>query len=180
MSHHLTVSRGRIVHTAAACCWLPRYPSSTLRAAFVIAGYATIAAMSSGRRSRLSPNRAFQPVGASDIVPGRPGPAPARVVAPMNVFELGQRVIGDFGDYVRSFISIPDRRIREKVDGELRDGLLWPEPRIGSEPRFASRGEARLGCNKRASIGWVRQRVRSSTTSGREAVGESSTDDSPL
>lgn len=55
----------------------------------------------------------------------------------MNVFELRKRVIDDYGDYVRSFISIRDPRIREKVDAELAEGLLWPEPRIALNPAFA-------------------------------------------
>jgi ATP-dependent helicase YprA (DUF1998 family) len=55
----------------------------------------------------------------------------------MNVFELRRRVIDDYGAYVRSFISLRDPRIRAKVEGELADGLLWPEPRIALNPAFA-------------------------------------------
>jgi hypothetical protein len=49
----------------------------------------------------------------------------------MNVFELRQRLIENYSAYVRSFISIRDDRIRELVDRDLDDGLLWPHPRIG-------------------------------------------------
>src|SRR5437762_2038310 len=56
----------------------------------------------------------------------------------MNVFELRRRIVDDYGAYVRSFISIRDRRIRDKVDSELADGSLWPEPRIALNPAFAA------------------------------------------
>ena len=58
----------------------------------------------------------------------------------MNVFELRKRVTDDYGDYVRSFISIRDERIRERVDTDMAEGLLWPEPRIGLNPAFAPGG----------------------------------------
>jgi ATP-dependent helicase YprA (DUF1998 family) len=55
----------------------------------------------------------------------------------MNVFELRRRLIDDYGAYVRSFISIRDERIRERVDRDLDEGLLWPHPRIALNPAFA-------------------------------------------
>jgi len=55
----------------------------------------------------------------------------------MNVFELRKRVIDDYGAYVRSFIQIRDPRIKSRVDADLDEGLLWPEPRIGLNPAFA-------------------------------------------
>jgi len=55
----------------------------------------------------------------------------------MNVFEFRNRVISDYGAYIRSFISIRDGRIRERVETDLQGGLLWPEPRIGLNPAFA-------------------------------------------
>lgn len=59
----------------------------------------------------------------------------------MNVFELRKRVIDDYRDYVKSFISIVDDRIRQKVDEELDDHqLLWPQARIGLNPAFAEGG----------------------------------------
>src|SRR5207249_8137349 len=55
----------------------------------------------------------------------------------MDVFELRKKLIDDYRAYVSSFISIRDDRIRDLVDRELAEGLLWPEPRIGLNPSFA-------------------------------------------
>ncbi|MGH2627675.1 MAG: DEAD/DEAH box helicase, partial [Anaerolineales bacterium] len=55
----------------------------------------------------------------------------------MNVFELRKKLIEDYGAYVTSFISIRDERIQKRVEKDLADGLLWPEPRIGLNPAFA-------------------------------------------
>jgi ATP-dependent helicase YprA (DUF1998 family) len=55
----------------------------------------------------------------------------------MDVFELRKKLIDDYRAYVSSFISIRDDRIRDLVNGELAEGLLWPEPRIGLNPSFA-------------------------------------------
>jgi len=55
----------------------------------------------------------------------------------MNVFEFRDRLIEDYEAYVTSFISIRDARIRGRVERDLAEGLLWPEPRIGLNPAFA-------------------------------------------
>jgi ATP-dependent helicase YprA (DUF1998 family) len=55
----------------------------------------------------------------------------------MNVFEFRDRLVADCAAYVTSFISIRDPRIREQVDEDLSEGLLWPEPSIGLNPSFA-------------------------------------------
>ena len=44
----------------------------------------------------------------------------------MDVFELRERLVDDYADYTRSFVDIRDERIREHVDRELAEGLLWP------------------------------------------------------
>ena len=41
----------------------------------------------------------------------------------MQVFRLRERLIGDYGTYVRSFIEIRDERIRARVEEELDTGL---------------------------------------------------------
>jgi ATP-dependent helicase YprA (DUF1998 family)/very-short-patch-repair endonuclease len=56
----------------------------------------------------------------------------------VNVFNLRNRLIDDYAQYVRSFIHIRDPRIRAYVEGELTEGLLWPEPLIQLNPSFAS------------------------------------------
>lgn len=56
----------------------------------------------------------------------------------MNVFELRNRLIADYGNFVRSFFHIQDKRIHEKVEEEMRAGLMWPEPLIQLNPSFES------------------------------------------
>jgi ATP-dependent helicase YprA (DUF1998 family) len=54
----------------------------------------------------------------------------------MNVFELRNQLIKEYGEYVRSFINILDGRIAEKVEKEMEEGLLWPDPLIQLNPSF--------------------------------------------
>ncbi len=58
----------------------------------------------------------------------------------MNVFELRRRQVQEYESYVRSFMAIADDRVRAEVDSQLDDGLLWPQPRLGLNPRFAAGG----------------------------------------
>jgi len=54
----------------------------------------------------------------------------------MDVFDLRDRVIGDYGAYVRSFIEIRDQRVERLVASTLEAGLLWPEPLVQLNPAF--------------------------------------------
>jgi len=54
----------------------------------------------------------------------------------LDVFELRNRLVGDYGSYVHSFIRIKDSRIEEVVEQSLDDGLLWPDPLIQLNPSF--------------------------------------------
>lgn len=54
----------------------------------------------------------------------------------MDAFDLRRKLIADYEPYMRGFINIRDTRISEKVDQELRDGLLWPDPLIQLNPSF--------------------------------------------
>jgi very-short-patch-repair endonuclease len=56
----------------------------------------------------------------------------------MDVFNLRDSVIGDYGAYVRSFLAIKDDRIRSFVQEEMDSGLLWPDPLIQLNPSFES------------------------------------------
>ncbi|HSH62416.1 MAG TPA: DEAD/DEAH box helicase, partial [Acidimicrobiales bacterium] len=58
----------------------------------------------------------------------------------MDVFDLRDRLIGDYRQYVASFMALRDRRIRERVQTSLDEGTLWPEPRIGLNPAFEPGG----------------------------------------
>ena len=55
----------------------------------------------------------------------------------MNVFHFRDRLVADYAACVTSFISIRDQRLRDRVDQDLAEGLLWPEPSIGLNPSFA-------------------------------------------
>ncbi|HAK96021.1 MAG TPA: hypothetical protein DCM87_13775 [Planctomycetes bacterium] len=55
----------------------------------------------------------------------------------MDVFELRNRILGDYERYVGSFVRIQDERIRGLVTQELQAGLLWPDPLIQMNPAFA-------------------------------------------
>jgi ATP-dependent helicase YprA (DUF1998 family) len=68
-----------------------------------------------------------------------PRPQPPKE-PPLDVFELRRKLVDDYGQYAKSFVSIADERIREHVDRELREGLLWPEPLIQLNPAFESGG----------------------------------------
>jgi len=54
----------------------------------------------------------------------------------MDVFDLRNRVINDYGEYVRSFLTVRDERIGTLVRDELDGGLLWPEPLVQLNPAF--------------------------------------------
>lgn len=54
----------------------------------------------------------------------------------MDVFQLRDQVVEEYSEYIRSFVTIRDDRIRDKVEAELESGLLWPEPLIQLNPSF--------------------------------------------
>src|SRR5215510_1244050 len=54
----------------------------------------------------------------------------------MDVFGLRNQVIGDYASYIRSFFTIRDARIKEKVDAALAEGHLWPDPLLQLSPAF--------------------------------------------
>ena len=54
----------------------------------------------------------------------------------MNVFDLRDAVVNEYADYVGSFITIRDDRIREHVQAEMERGALWPEPLVQLSPAF--------------------------------------------
>jgi len=54
----------------------------------------------------------------------------------VDVFNLRNNVVGDYGTYVRSFLTIRDERIRRLVQEEMDGGFLWPDPLIQLNPSF--------------------------------------------
>jgi superfamily II DNA/RNA helicase len=59
----------------------------------------------------------------------------------MNVFEVHRKVIADYEKYIRSFITISDEKIKDRVDHDLMGGKLWPEPLLQFNPSFAQAGK---------------------------------------
>ncbi len=47
----------------------------------------------------------------------------------MNIFELRERLIGDYASYIKSFIKIRDSQISYNAQQKLEECVLWPEPR---------------------------------------------------
>ena len=54
----------------------------------------------------------------------------------LDVFNLRERVVGEYRDYVRSFINVHDDRIDEFVSRRLEEGELWPDAVLQLNPAF--------------------------------------------
>jgi ATP-dependent helicase YprA (DUF1998 family) len=54
----------------------------------------------------------------------------------MNVFDLRDSFIKDYKNYISSFIRIRDQKIKEYVNQNIDQGLLWPDPLIQLNPTF--------------------------------------------
>ncbi len=58
----------------------------------------------------------------------------------MDVFDLRDRLVGDYASYTRSFIKIADPRISDAVESALTAGAFWPEPLLQLNPTFLPGG----------------------------------------
>lgn len=54
----------------------------------------------------------------------------------MDAFDLHKHVISDYAHYTKSFVRIGDDRVRDRVERELSQGLLWPDPLLQLNPSF--------------------------------------------
>jgi superfamily II DNA/RNA helicase/very-short-patch-repair endonuclease len=54
----------------------------------------------------------------------------------MDVFRLRDRLVHEYSDFIRSFLTIRDERIRKVVEQELQQGLLWPDSLVQLNPGF--------------------------------------------
>jgi len=59
----------------------------------------------------------------------------------MNVFQTHSEIVRDYATYIRSFINISDKEIRETVEKELSKGKLWPEPLLQFNPSYEMAGK---------------------------------------
>ncbi len=74
----------------------------------------------------------------------------------MNVFKTHADIVSDYATYIRSFLSISDPQIREKVQGELDQGKLWPEPLLQFNPAYQLYG----GVDNLVAAGTVQPDIR--------------------
>lgn len=58
----------------------------------------------------------------------------------MNVFQTHAQIVKDYAIYIGSFLKIADPQIRSKVEAELQQGKLWPEPLLQFNPTFETFG----------------------------------------
>ncbi len=58
----------------------------------------------------------------------------------MDAFGVLDEVLGDYENFVKGFLEIKDDQISTKVEKEISDGLLWPEPWLALNPAFESGG----------------------------------------
>ena len=63
----------------------------------------------------------------------------------MNIFDLREQLVRDYGDFIRGFLKIGDPRLDEFVRAELDRGVLWPEPWISLNPSFAAEAGSTAG-----------------------------------
>jgi hypothetical protein len=58
----------------------------------------------------------------------------------LDAFCVLDEVLDDYEEFVRGFLNIRDLQIRERVEQEIADGLLWPEPCLALNPAFDQGG----------------------------------------
>ncbi|MGH9119070.1 MAG: DEAD/DEAH box helicase [Acidimicrobiales bacterium] len=58
----------------------------------------------------------------------------------MNIFDLRQELVADYGQFIRGFLKIRDAELDAFVQAELSRGVLWPEPWISLNPNFEPGG----------------------------------------
>ena len=58
----------------------------------------------------------------------------------MNILDLREKLVADYGDFIRGFLTIRDARLDGFVHRSLDQGMFWPEPHLSLNPSFASGG----------------------------------------
>lgn len=65
----------------------------------------------------------------ADLTENQPRPA-------LDIFNLRDEVIGDYREYIESFLKIRDERVQAFVHQELEQGELWPDPLVQLNPSY--------------------------------------------
>ena len=55
----------------------------------------------------------------------------------INIIDLRERLVGDYGDLIRGFLEIGERRL---FISALNRGVLWPAPWVSFNPSFMPGG----------------------------------------
>jgi ATP-dependent helicase YprA (DUF1998 family) len=58
----------------------------------------------------------------------------------VDAFGVLEKVLGDYKSFVQGFLNIRDPEVLQKVETEIDNGLLWPEPWLALNPAFESGG----------------------------------------
>ena len=58
----------------------------------------------------------------------------------LDVFDLRDRVIGEYRDFITGFLNIRDQELKGFVDESLTEGRLWPDPYLSLNPKFEPGG----------------------------------------
>lgn len=58
----------------------------------------------------------------------------------MNILETHSKIVDDYASYIRSFINIADADILAKVNHDLDEGKLWPQPLLQFNPAYEMAG----------------------------------------
>ena len=58
----------------------------------------------------------------------------------MDVFDLRQKIVHEYSEFVRSFVKVKEPRLLEFVEQVLKDEALWPQPLIQMNPSFEPGG----------------------------------------
>lgn len=54
----------------------------------------------------------------------------------MDILNFHKRLVGNYSNYIQSFLSIKDQRISDFVKAEIANNKLWPEPLVQFNPTF--------------------------------------------
>jgi hypothetical protein len=58
----------------------------------------------------------------------------------VDAFGVLDEVLAEYQSFVNGFLNIKDDRVRQKVEKEIEDGLLWPEPWLALNRAFKPGG----------------------------------------
>lgn len=63
-------------------------------------------------------------------------PMPSPTLSSFNIFQLRDRVIADYREYIESFLKIKDSRVKQFVREQLDRGTLWQDPLVQLNPAY--------------------------------------------